>query len=564
MANLISTALPLQSALVPEGGRRRRSTRVMLTIPVIVSGIDENVRPFESDGETLCVNKHGAKIRINHPLRCKELRITIRSQQRSQRARVVYVDEAHEGEFAIELERPENFWGVYFPPADWESLDMQQSEEVNSAPVLRLDGLRSSEPIAVNQQMPNVCEWYIFESLPTPAAESHAEMERAVRLGPFATENECRILLQSMQQMPRFIRSALEVHKKPKRREKRTKAELPVHVRRSATDQKSQVAHTVDISNSGARLAGLEERLSLGEIIEIDCDRRHAAFQVVWIGSPGQATEGQVGVACLTPEANIWGLDLSRQTDEEPLPQEIAVARAVQTRLLPQEFPLLQTLEYAGHCIQTRTVGGDYYDFLDMGLGRVGFVLADVAGKGIAAALLMANLHGSFRSHASIGSKDLAQVLASVNRHFCKHTDTHSYATLFFGCYDDATQKLRYVNCGHNPPLLLHKGGVERLTATATVIGLFRDWECSVAEAHLESGDILCIYTDGITEATGKDGKEFGETCLLEVLRQSRNLDAASIVQKVEQAVEQFRSGEQQDDLTMVIARVWRTATKTR
>jgi len=475
----------------------------------------------------------------------------------------VDVDDAHEGEFAIELENPENFWGVYFLPADWEPLDMQQ-KEVKSDTVLRSDGLRRSESIAVSQHMPDVCEWYIFESLPTPATESSAEMERAVRLGPFATENECRILLKSMQQIPRFSRSALEVHKKPKRREKRTKAELPVHIRRSATDQ-SQVAHTVDISYSGARLAGLAEPLNLGEIIEIECDRRNAAFQVVWIGSPGQATEGQAGVACLTPEANIWGLDLSRQTDEESWPQEIAVARAVQTRLLPQEFPLLQTLEYSGHCVQTRTVGGDYYDVLDMGLGRVGFVLADVAGKGIAAALLMANLQGSLRSsHASIGSKDLAQVLASVNRHFYKHTDTHSYATLFFGCYDDATQKLRYVNCGHNPPLLLHQDGVERLTTTATVLGLFRDWECSVAEAHLESEDILCIYSDGITEATGKHGKEFGETRLLEVLRQSRNLDAASIAQRVEHAVEQFRSGEQEDDLTMVIARAWRTAAKAR
>jgi len=123
-ANLIPKTLPLQSASVPEGGRQRRSTRVMLTVPVIVSGIDENGRPFETEGKTLCVNKHGAKIRIGHPLRCKEVCITIRSQQRSQRARVVYVDEAHEGEFAIELEKPENFWGVYFPPADWESLDL--------------------------------------------------------------------------------------------------------------------------------------------------------------------------------------------------------------------------------------------------------------------------------------------------------------------------------------------------------------------------------------------------------------------------------------------------------
>ena len=403
--------------------------------------------------------------------------------------------------------------------------------------------------------MPDICEWYIFESIPPPATESNAEMDRAVRMGPFATENECRILLESMRQMPRFCRSALEVQKKSKGREKQTSLELPVQLRRSATGRKSQTARTLDIANSGARLAGLEEPLSLGEIIEIDCDGRSAVFQVVWIGSPGQATEGQAGVACLTPEANIWGLDLSRQTDEEPLPQEIAVARAVQTRLLPQEFPPLQTLEYRGHCIQSRTVGGDYYDFLDMGLGTVGFVLADVAGKGIAAALLVANLQASLRSHASIGSKDLALVLTSVNRHFYKHTETHTYATLFFGCYDDATQKLRYVNCGHNPPLLLHKGGVERLTATATVLGLFQDWECSVAEAHLESGDILCIYTEGITEASDKDGREFGETRLLEVLRQNRTLDAASIVQKVEQAVEQFRSGEQEDDLTMVIAR---------
>jgi Stage II sporulation protein E (SpoIIE) len=407
----------------------------------------------------------------------------------------------------------------------------------------------------VNQPISELCEWYIFEGLPTSSAEPHGETERAVRLGPFATENECRILLESMQQMPRFSGSALEVHKKSKRREKRTEARLPVYLRRSATGQKPQFAHTVDIANSGARLADLREPLSLGEIIEVDCDRRNAVFRVVWIGSPGRATQGQAGITCLTPETNIWGLHLSQQMDDEPLPQEIAVARAVQTRLLPQEFPPLQTLEYRGHCIQSRTVGGDYYDFLDMGLGRVGFVLADVAGKGIAAALLMANLQASLRSHATMGSKDLAQVLASVNHHFYKHTETHSYATLFFGCYDDATQKLRYVNCGHNPPLLLRKDGVERMTATATVIGLFRDWECSVAEAHLESGDILCIYSDGITEATGENGKEFGETRLLELLWQSRSLDAASIVQKVEQGVEQFRSGEQEDDLTMVIVR---------
>jgi len=110
----------------------------------------------------------------------------------------------------------------------------------------------------------------------------------------------------------------------------------------------------VDIANSGARLADLREPLSLGEIIEVDCDRRNAVFRVVWIGSPGRATEGQAGITCLTPETNIWGLHLSQQMDEEPLPQEIAVARAVADQTPAPGIPPLRTLDYRGHCIPGR------------------------------------------------------------------------------------------------------------------------------------------------------------------------------------------------------------------
>ena len=404
----------------------------------------------------------------------------------------------------------------------------------------------------MNHQESEPFEWYIFEGF---AIESSPVAERAVRLGPFATESECHTTLESIRHIPRFSRNSLAVHKRRRRRGKRIKVELPVYLRRSATDEKPRCAHTVDISKSGARLAGFTDSMKLGEVLHIRCGDREAPFQVVWASSPGAATDGQAGVECLTPEVNIWGLDPSQQTDEELAPNDIAVASAVQTRLLPQEPIQLKTLDYGGLCIQARTVGGDYYDFIDMGSGSVGLVLADVAGKGVAAALLMASLQGSLRSETRIGPQDLPQVLASMNRHFYEHTETHRYATLFFACYDDATQKLRYVNCGHNPPLLLHKGGVDRLTATATVLGLFGDWECSVAEAQMKAGDILCIYTDGVTEATDKNGTEFGETGLLEVLRESRNLEAGSILQKVAQAVEQFRSGEQEDDLTMVIAR---------
>jgi hypothetical protein len=404
----------------------------------------------------------------------------------------------------------------------------------------------------MNHQESEPFEWYIFEGFTT---ESSPVVERAMRLGPFATESECHTMLKSIGHIPRFSRNPLAVHKRRRRRGKRIKVELPIYLRRSTIDEKLRCARTVDISKSGARLAGIVEPTRLGEVFEILCQGREAPFQVVWVGAPGTAADGEVGVECLTPDVNIWGLDPSQQTDEELPPSEIAVASAVQTRLLPQELLQLRTLDYTGQCIQARTVGGDYYDFLDLGSGSVGLVLADIAGKGVAAALLMANLQGIFRSAAGMSSRDLPQVLASVNRHFYKHTDQHHYATLFFAQYDDATQKLRYVNCGHNPPLLLHHRSVERLTATATVLGLFPDWQCSVAETQMVAGDILCIYTDGITETTDENGEEFGEEGLLEVLSGSRHLESASILEKVEQTVKQFRSGDQEDDVTMVIAR---------
>jgi CheY-like chemotaxis protein len=346
------------------------------------------------------------------------------------------------------------------------------------------------------------------------------------------------------------ITKALDCYRE--RKEERVRIELPVRLCRAARGLKLQLAHTTDISNSGARLAGLEEPLELGEVVKLECGNREAPFRVIWTGAQGTASAGQAGLECLAVDADLWKLDPRQLEDGKPLMR----ARAVQRGLLPQEKPPLETLDYAGDCTQARTIGGDYYDFLDMGPGEVGFVLADVAGKGIAAALLMASLQGSLYSQYSAGSKDIPQLLASVNRHFYKHTAKDRYATLFFGRYSDATRTLHYVNCGHNPPVLLRKGGaVERLDATATVLGLFSDWDCSVVEARLETGDVLSIYTDGITETTGYSGEEFGETRLLETLHKSRDLEAACILRNVQNAAEQFRLGEQEDDLTLVIAR---------
>jgi phosphoserine phosphatase RsbU/P len=236
--------------------------------------------------------------------------------------------------------------------------------------------------------------------------------------------------------------------------------------------------------------------------------------------------------------------------------QEMQIARQVQSRLLPQGAPSLETLDCAGKCIQTRAVGGDYYDFLDFGSGRLGLVLADISGKGMSAALLMANLQANLRGQYALALEDVPHLLRSVNHLFYKNTETSHYATMFFAIYDDETRLLRYVNCGHNPPIVLRDNGdVERLAATATVLGLFEEWDCTVAECKLASGDVLVIYTDGISEAGPNEEEEFGEDRLIEATRKHQQQSAGEILENILSEVQQFSRGERADDMTLIVAR---------
>ncbi len=236
--------------------------------------------------------------------------------------------------------------------------------------------------------------------------------------------------------------------------------------------------------------------------------------------------------------------------------QEIEIAQKVQARLFPQRQPKLGTLEYAGRCIQARAVGGDYYDYLDFGPGRVGLVLADIAGKGISAALLMANLQANLRSQYALALEDIPRLLTSVNRLFCENTEPAHYATAFFGVYEDSTRRLRYENCGHNPPLLVrHDGSAERLRGSATVLGMFEAWECSVTETELHPGDLLVIYSDGVSEAMSDEGELYGEERLLEAIRARRHLPVGELLEALAAAVIQFSGREQEDDITLVVAR---------
>jgi sigma-B regulation protein RsbU (phosphoserine phosphatase) len=243
-------------------------------------------------------------------------------------------------------------------------------------------------------------------------------------------------------------------------------------------------------------------------------------------------------------------IDAGRRTE-----QEMQIARQVQSRLLPQQAPSLKTLDCSGRCIQTRAVGGDYYDFLDFGSGRLGLVLADISGKGMSAALLMANLQANLRGQYALALEDVPRLLRSVNHLFYRNTETSHYATMFFAIYDDGTRRLRYVNCGHNPPILVRANGdIERLTATATVLGLFEEWDCTADECELASGDVLVIYTDGISEAGPNEEDEYGEERLIATTRKYQQQSAGEIVDNILSEVQQFSRGRQADDMTLIVA----------
>jgi serine phosphatase RsbU (regulator of sigma subunit) len=250
----------------------------------------------------------------------------------------------------------------------------------------------------------------------------------------------------------------------------------------------------------------------------------------------------------------------AKQEAERRAAQEIEIAWQVQARLFPQRLPPSMSLDYAGVCIQARKVGGDYYDFLDLGSQRLGLVIGDIAGKGIAGALLMANLQANLRGQLAMVLNQPHRLLHSVNQLFFENTAENAYATLIFAEYDDKAQMLRYANCGHLPALLLrHDGAMERLHSTCTVVGLFKDWQCEIGETCLLPGDTLALYTDGVTEACNDEGEEFGEQRLAEALHEHRHLCASGLLAAVVDQVQRFSPQEQQDDITLIVAQCQET-----
>jgi sigma-B regulation protein RsbU (phosphoserine phosphatase) len=301
-----------------------------------------------------------------------------------------------------------------------------------------------------------------------------------------------------------------------------------------------------------------EEGLDLLAALAAQGSHPPVVVMTAW-GSIDLAVEAMHRGACdfiQKPWDNTRALAVVRKQVQAELGRrsELEVAASVQQNLFPSASTPLRTLEYAGHCVAAQSIGGDYYDFLDAGPGRIAFLIADVAGKGVPAALLMANLQACFRSQPQERFAQPAKLLADVNRHFYDSTSSDRFATMFFGVYDDLTRTLRYVNCGHCPPLLMRASGhLERIEPTATLLGAFEEWDCEEAELRIDAADTLVLYSDGVTEAANPTDEEFGEARLWPYLQEDR--PAGELVHSIASAVSHFSGSLRTDDVTVMVLR---------
>jgi sigma-B regulation protein RsbU (phosphoserine phosphatase) len=275
---------------------------------------------------------------------------------------------------------------------------------------------------------------------------------------------------------------------------------------------------------------------------------------------------GDLAEAFNDMSASIESL-LEQRLKHERLEREIEIAAEVQERLFPRRPPRREGWEIAGECRAARGVAGDYYDFLELGAGRVGLALGDVAGKGISASLLMSNLQATLRALAgqllaagADGDAEgrLAEVMGALNRQMCRSTAINRYATLFLGVCDERGRQLRYVNGGHGPGLLVRRDGrVKRLDTGGTVVGAFERSVYREGKAALEPGSVLALYSDGLSEAADAEGNEFGDERLERCVVGNRERPVAVLARAVYEAVEAWTGGgERTDDQTLVVLKV--------
>jgi sigma-B regulation protein RsbU (phosphoserine phosphatase) len=273
------------------------------------------------------------------------------------------------------------------------------------------------------------------------------------------------------------------------------------------------------------------------------------------------------GIKTVSTAQNALAWEVARLTAEigremaqrERLNRELEIAREVQEHLFPQRLPAVPGLDYCGHCRPAREVGGDYYDFLELPDGRLGIAIGDVSGKGVGAALMMASLEASLRALASV-VRDPADLLGRVNKLVCQASTANRFATLFYAEYHPATRRLTYVNAGHNAPIVLRRSGgiceVLRLETGGPVIGLLSH-PYQRGEFSHEAGDLVVLFTDGISESMNIRDEEWGEERLIDIAKTCHGVSAVEGTSRIMAAAQAFAGGAaQHDDMTLVVLRM--------
>jgi sigma-B regulation protein RsbU (phosphoserine phosphatase) len=257
---------------------------------------------------------------------------------------------------------------------------------------------------------------------------------------------------------------------------------------------------------------------------------------------------------------------IEEQRQRQRLENELSIAHEVQQQLFPHALPELPGIELEAVCRPARVVSGDYYDFIRITPTHLAIALADISGKGISAALLMASLQAALRSDVlryregrpdhTPAPLNTAEIVSHLNRHLFRNTSDERYATLFFGVYDTETRRLNYTNAGHPPPIHISGSRVERLETGGMVVGLFNDVPFAQGTVAIEPGGLLIAYSDGLIEPENVYGEEFGTERLIEVAKDDEDASPQLIAAALMRAAEEWSSSpEQADDMTVIVAR---------
>jgi phosphoserine phosphatase RsbU/P len=286
-------------------------------------------------------------------------------------------------------------------------------------------------------------------------------------------------------------------------------------------------------------------------------------FGIIYADSPiaeGRFTEDHLKV--LTTLASVAAIRVENtrlveaRLERERFERELALASEIQQRFQPTAPPQVNGYELQGISFPCYEIGGDYYDFIEREDGRLVIALGDVSGKGTAAALLMSSLHAAI--HAQSASHDsLVATISAVNKYLADNIPANRFVTLFYAELDPESGSLSFLNAGHNPPLIVHSAGtVEQLASGGLPLGIKPDAEYREGRTQLQPGDVLVIYSDGVTEAVSPTGEEFGPTRLYEVVSRNIEASAAGIRDRIESSLTKFAQGTSAaDDITLVIVK---------